>query len=81
MGNILHVLASVNTPALPSGGGDGTMVESIMGNIPTLITGLITPIGNVISTNPVCQLALSVGLIGVGIKLFARLVRSFGRLR
>lgn len=80
MGNMLNFLASVNTPALPEGGG-GSMIETIMGNIPKIISGVITPIGTEISTNPICQLALSVGLIGVGIKLFGRLVRSFGRLR
>lgn len=81
MGNMLNFLASVNTPALPDGGGEGTMVESVMGNIPKIISGVITPLGSEISTNPVCQLALSVGLIGVGIKLFKRLIGAFGKLR
>lgn len=78
-------VASVGTPGeqitLPELGGGGNMVKDIMDNVPTLITGLVNPLGEVISTNPVCQLALSVGLIGVGIKLFKRLVGAFGRLR
>lgn len=59
----------------------GDMKEIVTVTTPKIISGLITPIGNVISTNPICQLSLSVGLICVGIKLFARLVRSFGKLR
>lgn len=79
MGNPL-MLASVGEQLTLPEGGDN-MVKNIMDNVPTLITGLLTPIGEVISTNPVCLLALSVGLIGVGIKLFKRLVGAFGRLR
>lgn len=69
----------VTLPELEGGG--YYMLKTLMDNVASLITGLVTPLGEVISTNPVCQLALSVGLMGVGIKLFKRLVGAFGRLR
>lgn len=56
------------------------MVEKIFEGVGN-VSGLITEVGTNAANNEVCIMFMTFTVVGLGIRLFKRLIRAFGRGR
>lgn len=77
MGNLVAV-AALETPALPTSSEMWTTVTTGASNF---VTGVVTPAMNLIGSNAICLMFLSVSFTFLGIKAVRRVVGALGRGR
>lgn len=74
----LFAVAALETPALPT---SSTMWENITTGATNFVTGVVTPAINLVGTNPICLMFLSVSFTFLGIKAVRKVVSALGRGR
>lgn len=78
MVNGILALAEASTPAITGG---TNMWETITSGVSSFITGVVTPVLNMCSTNGVALAFLSVSFAGLGVRLVRKTISAFGRGR
>lgn len=70
----------ITQPAL-TGGGGGSMWETIGNGATSFVTNVLTPVGTFCTSNEICLAFLSVTFVGLGVRMLRRAIGAFGRGR
>lgn len=69
----------ITQPALGEGGAN--MWETITSGVSSFVSGVLTPVTTVCTTNPIALAFLSVTFVGLGVRILRRVIGAFGRGR
>lgn len=82
LGNFLRTAGlggDITPPAVVEGGAD--MWETITNGVSSFVSGVLTPVTTVCTTNPIALAFLSATFVSLGVRVLRRVIGAFGRGR